>query len=118
MNSSLLPVLFSNLLGQIPVIAVCVVGLVLLAGRRTATPQAATLAMIGFGLLAAMAFLVPLASSVLIMVQTRVDLALGSFSWVFIVLRVVSSLLHTAGIILLLMALLKALRPTTVGVSN
>lgn len=111
MSSSLLPMLFSNLLGQIPMIAVCVVGLVMLAGRRTSSPQAVTFAMVGFGLLAAVSFLIPLASSVLMMVQMGGDYSMGSLSWVFIALRVVSTLLHTAAITLLLVALLKALRP-------
>lgn len=111
MSASLLPLIFSNLLTQIPVIAVCIVGVTMLAGRRAAAPTATAWAMGGFGLTAAISLLIPLAYGILSLIQMRGDMPLGSITWVYPILGVFSSLLHTAGYVLLLIAFLQLLRP-------
>ncbi len=105
--------IFSQLLTQIPVLAVCVVALVLLAGRRGPGAEVGALnwAMAGFGVSAALSFLLPLCYGVLTFIQVRGSLPIGSISWIYPVLGVISSLLHAGAFALFLLAFLRFLRP-------
>jgi hypothetical protein len=105
--------ILSNLLTQIPVIAVCIVGIVMLAGRRAAAPTATAWAMGGFGLTAAVSILIPLTYGILTLIQMRGDMPTDSLTWIYPILGIFSSLLHTAGYVLLLIAFLQFLRPAT-----
>ncbi len=110
---SMIPMIFSQLLTQIPVLAVCVVGLVMLAGRRGSVTEAGALnwAMAGFGVSAALSFLLPLLYGVLTFVQVRGSLPIGSISWIYPILGVFSSLLHAGAYGLFLVAFLRFLKP-------
>jgi hypothetical protein len=103
--------ILSNLLTQIPVVAVCIVGVAMLAGRRASAPTATAWAMGGFGLTAAISLLMPLVYGLLSFIQMRGDMPIGSISWIYPLLGIFSSLLHTAGYVLLLIAFLQFLRP-------
>lgn len=108
---SFLPMILSSLLHQLPVLITCIVAIVMLSARRPAAPQAVTWALAGFGLTAGASVVMPLAYGALTFVQMRGNLSLGSITWVYPILSFFSSLLHSAGYVLLLVALLRLLRP-------
>ncbi|MFT3830093.1 MAG: hypothetical protein QM691_10360 [Opitutaceae bacterium] len=108
---SLLPMFLSQLLSQLPVIVVCIVGLALLAGRRSADAKAITWAMTGFGLTAALAISIPLLYATLSFVQVQGSLSLSSMTWVYPVIAFTSSALHALAYLLFLLAFLRFVRP-------
>ncbi len=112
----MIPMIFSQLLTQIPVLVVCIVGLVVLAGRRpSAAGETATglnWAIAGFGVSAALSFLLPLAYGVLTSVQIRGNLPVGAIRWIYPILGVISSLLHAGVYGVFLVAFLRFLKPT------
>lgn len=113
MDTSIIRMILSNLLTQIPVIAVCVIAIPMLATHRVAAPGAVAWAMGGFALTAGLSFLMPLISGLIMMLQMNGTLPSGSLTWAYSVFGVFSSLLHAASYGLLLMALLKLLRPAS-----
>ncbi len=112
---SLIPMVFSQLLTQIPVLVVCIVSLVVLAGRRgtaaEANPDALNWAIVGFGVSAALSFLLPLVYGVLTFVQIHGNLPIGSIRWVYPILGVFSALLHAGAYAIFLVAYLRFLKP-------
>lgn len=110
---SFLPIIFSQLLSQLPVIVASIVGLVLLAGRRTGGRNAVTLAMCGFGLSAALALFIPTVYGLLSFAQIEGHIELSALSWVYPVIGILSSLLHAGVLVLFLLACLRFLRTDT-----
>lgn len=108
---SFLPVIFSQLLHQLPVLATCIVGITMLIGRRAQAPGAVTWAIGGFALTAAVSLLMPVAYGLVTFVQMQNNVTLGSISSLYLILGVAASLLHTVGYILFLVAFLQFLRP-------
>lgn len=108
---SALPLIFSQLISQIPVIAVCVVAIVMLSGRRAAAPTATGWAIGAFALTGALSLLFPILYGVLMFLQRQGDMPISSISWIYPILGFAGSLLHTGAYVLLLIAFLKFLRP-------
>lgn len=106
---SVVPLFFSQLLSQLPVLVVCIVGLVLLAGRRAADPKAITWAMAGFGVSAGLAVFIPLLYGLLNFARMQ-GAAMASITWIYPVVGFVSSLLHAATYGLFLLAFLRFCR--------
>ncbi len=108
---SVLPLFFSQLLSQLPTIVVCIVGLVLLAGRRSADAKAMTWAMTGFGLTAALAISIPLFYTTLNFIMAQGSISMSPMTWVYPVVGLVSSALHALAYLFFLLAFLRFVRP-------
>lgn len=114
MDSSLFAFLssfFPQLLYQLPLIAVCVTAIALLAGRRAQNPEATGWAIAGFAASAALSVFFPLVYGVINLATTRGEVSYSSIAWVYPVIGVLSSLLHAGVLALLLLAFLRLLRP-------
>ncbi|MBC8161442.1 MAG: hypothetical protein H7Z42_09515 [Roseiflexaceae bacterium] len=103
--TELLPVLLAYLGPQVPLYVVWVVGIVLAFGRRGERPRAARLAIVAFATFLASSLFFGCLQSYLVFSLPRGGLEPQQYGLIFGVVGLAATLLHTAGWVVLLLAL-------------
>jgi hypothetical protein len=120
MHTSPFPFFYSQLLQllavQVPILLVCIVGIVVILGRWNEGSSGSIWALFGFGISLILCFAIPFGQTITQQLMVRSGVQAKDFAWAFTALALLWSVLRAVSYILLLVAVFAG-RPNPQGIT-